>query len=66
MKEECDFLKGARGVYLRNVKDLHFPIYLEPELEEYYRNIALKKNKNLSLLVNMILQKEMELHNSYF
>ncbi|EKO51666.1 hypothetical protein LEP1GSC132_0294 [Leptospira kirschneri str. 200803703] len=64
MREEYDFSKRKRGVYSRDLKDLHFPVYLDPQLEEYYKNIALKKNKDLSTIINTILQKEMELHDS--
>ncbi|MBE8400232.1 toxin-antitoxin system, antitoxin component, partial [Leptospira borgpetersenii] len=45
MREEYDFSKGKRGIYSRDLKDLHFPVYLDPQLEEYYKKIALKKNK---------------------
>ncbi|EQA71157.1 hypothetical protein [Leptospira noguchii] len=64
MREEYDFSKGRRGVYLRDLKDLHFSVYLAPQLEEYYKKIALKKNKDLSTIINTILQREMELHDS--
>ncbi|WP_061209034.1 hypothetical protein [Leptospira borgpetersenii] len=47
MREEYDFSKGKRGIYSRDLKDLHFPVYLDPQLEEYYKKIALKKNKDL-------------------
>ncbi|EMK01452.1 hypothetical protein [Leptospira sp. B5-022] len=64
MREEYDFSKGKRGTYSRDLKDLHLPVYLDPQVEEYYKKIALKKNKDLSSIINTILQKEMELHNS--
>lgn len=64
MREEYDFSKGKRGIYSRDLKDLHLPVYLDPQVEEYYKKIALKKNKDLSAIVNTILQKEMELHDS--
>lgn len=64
MRDEYDFSKGKRGTYPRDLKDLHLPIYLDPQLEEYYKKIARKKNKDLSSIINAILQKEMELHDS--
>lgn len=64
MREEYDFSKGKRSLYTRDLKDLHFPVYLDPVLEEYYQRIAMKKKKDLSSIVNSILQKEMELHDS--
>ena len=64
MKNEYDFSKGKRGLYSRDIKDLHFPVYLDPKLEEYYQKIAEKKNIDLSTIINTILEKEMELHDS--
>ncbi|TGN00027.1 toxin-antitoxin system, antitoxin component [Leptospira dzoumogneensis] len=64
MREEYDFSKGKRNLYTRSLKDLHFPVYLDPALEEYYQKIAAKKKKDLSSIINSILQKEMELHDS--
>ncbi|OMI17384.1 hypothetical protein BUQ74_10385 [Leptospira weilii serovar Heyan] len=37
MREEYDFSKRKRGIYSRDLKDLHFPVYLDPKLEEYYK-----------------------------
>ncbi|MCR1795809.1 toxin-antitoxin system, antitoxin component, partial [Leptospira sp. id769339] len=56
MREEYDFSKGKRGTYSRDLKDLHLPVYLDPQVEEYYKKIALKKNKDLSSIINTILQ----------
>ncbi|TGK23335.1 toxin-antitoxin system, antitoxin component [Leptospira yasudae] len=53
MREEYDFSKGKRGVYSRDLKDLHFPVYLDPQLEEYYKKIALKKIK---ILVQLLIR----------
>ncbi|PJZ77502.1 toxin-antitoxin system, antitoxin component [Leptospira neocaledonica] len=64
MRDEYDFSKGKRGTYSRDLKNLHFPIYLDPKLEEYYKKIALKKNEDLSTIINAILKKEMELNDS--
>ncbi|TGL63298.1 toxin-antitoxin system, antitoxin component [Leptospira sarikeiensis] len=64
MREEYDFSKGKRGIHSRDVKEFQIPVYLDPQLEEYFKNIAKKKNQDLSSLINTILKKEMELHNS--
>ncbi|NCN11234.1 MAG: toxin-antitoxin system, antitoxin component [Leptospira sp.] len=64
MREEYDFSKGKRGIYSRELKDLHLPVYLNPKLEQYYQKIAEKKNIDLSTIVNSVLEKEMELHDS--
>ncbi|TGL19724.1 toxin-antitoxin system, antitoxin component [Leptospira bourretii] len=61
MREEYDFSKGKRGLYSRDINDLHFPVYLEPDLEKYYKNIASQKNTDLSVIINSILEKEKEL-----
>jgi hypothetical protein len=64
MREEYDFSKGKRGIYSRKLKDLHLPVYLNPKLEQYYQKIAEKKNIDLSTIINSVLEKEMELHDS--
>jgi hypothetical protein len=64
MREEYDFSKGKRGLYSRDKKDLKFPVYLNPKLEDYYQKIATKKNIDLNTIINTILEKEMELHDS--
>ncbi|EMJ64074.1 hypothetical protein LEP1GSC051_4510 [Leptospira sp. P2653] len=47
MRGEYDFSKRKRGIYSRDLKDLHFPVYLDLQLEEYYKKIALKRKKIL-------------------
>ncbi len=58
------FQKGSVVFVHEILKDLHFPVYLDPQLEEYYKKIVLKKKKDLRTIINTILQKEMELHDS--
>ncbi|MDF3822392.1 toxin-antitoxin system, antitoxin component [Leptospira sp. 96542] len=64
MRDEYDFSKGKRGLFSREKKDLHLPVYLNPKLEEYYQKIAQRKNLDLNTIINTVLEKEMELHNS--
>ncbi|QDK22056.1 toxin-antitoxin system, antitoxin component [Leptospira weilii] len=58
MREEYDFSKGKRGIYSRDLKDLHLPVYLDLQLEEYYKKIALKKKKDLRPLLIRFYKKK--------
>ncbi|XDD59540.1 toxin-antitoxin system, antitoxin component [Leptospira sp. WS58.C1] len=65
MRDEYDFSKGKPGTYSRDLKDLHFPIYLDPKLEEYYKKMAQKKNEELSTIINAITSKRIRLSGIY-
>lgn len=61
MKREYDFSKGVRGKFYRKGAELRFPIYLDAKLQEQVERIALKKGKDVSEMVNQLVQKEVEL-----
>ncbi len=61
MKEEYDFSNGVRGKFYREDAEFQLPIYLEPEIEKFYKKIAEKQNINLNKIINDLLSKDKEL-----
>ncbi|PHS19633.1 MAG: toxin-antitoxin system, antitoxin component [Kangiella sp.] len=61
MKKEYDFSQASKGKFYKKGADLHTPIYLEPELESYFSNLAKQKQQTVNEIVNLILNKEIEL-----
>ncbi len=61
MKQEYDFSKGARGKFYNAAAEFNLPIYLEPEIAEFVRKLAIKENVDQSQIVNMLLKKDKEI-----
>ncbi len=57
MKREYDFSKGIRGKFYNADAEFNLPIYLEPEIAEFVRKLAIEKNLERSQIVNMLLRK---------
>lgn len=60
MKREYDFSKGERGKFYRPNAELNFPIYLKPEIYDFLRIFAGKKNIEIETIVNDWLKKDIE------
>jgi len=60
MKKEYDFSKGERGKFYRPDAELSFPIYLEPEIADFLRNLAGKRNTEIETIVNDWLRRDIE------
>lgn len=60
MKKKYDFSKGERGKFSNPQAKLNIPIYLEPDIEEFIRKQAEKKNKDAESLVNELLRRDIE------
>ncbi len=60
MKKEYDFSKGERGKFYRRNAKLNFPIYLEPEIADFLRNLAGKRNTEIETIVNDWLRRDIE------
>jgi hypothetical protein len=43
MKKEYDFSKGVRGKFHNGDGKFNLPIYLEPEIAEFFQNCGLRK-----------------------
>ena len=60
MKQEYDFSNAERGKFFKPSVKMHLPIYLEPDIENFFRSIADKKNKDAVSLINELLRRDME------
>lgn len=61
MREEYDFSKGERGKFSRSDAVLHVPVYLDAEVQSTLAALATAKGMELSVLVNDLLRKDIEL-----
>jgi len=57
MKKEYDFSKGERGKFYRSDIQLNLPVYLEPDLLEYFPD-AQSVNKALRCLLPLVSSKK--------
>ncbi|MBW1616737.1 MAG: hypothetical protein JRJ49_09450 [Deltaproteobacteria bacterium] len=64
MKEEYDFSKGERGKFYNSNAKFNIPVYLEPDIAEYIKKIALKENMDIDEVVNDRLRKNIGLTQS--
>ncbi len=62
MKKHYDFSKGKKGVFfIKDKGDIHLPIYLDNDIEEFFSKIASSKGKDINSIINKVLKKEVEL-----
>ncbi len=61
MEKEYDFSNGVRGKFYNKDAEFQLPIYLEPEIESFFKNLAQKQQTNLNDIVNKLLLKDKEL-----
>ena len=61
MKDEYDFSVAERGKFFREGARLVPPVHLEPEVLDYLTERAASRGVSLSLLVNTLLKKNIEL-----
>lgn len=61
LKNEYDFSKGERGKFFDKNAVFHIPIYLDPEIESFYRSKAEEQNISLDTMINNLLSKDMKL-----
>lgn len=52
MKAEYDFSKGERGKFYHPDIELNLPVYLEPEIADFMRTLAGKKDTDVETIVN--------------
>ena len=64
MKKEYDFSKGERGKFYRQGIIFKLPVYLNEEVRMFVEQIAEKKHRDVSDVVNDILKSDMRLANS--
>ncbi|GAB6162195.1 hypothetical protein JCM12298_13540 [Desulfothermus naphthae] len=61
MKKEYDFSKGERGKFYNPNVEFYIPIYLDREILEVLEKVALRKDLEISSVVNQFLRKEIEI-----
>ena len=61
MRDEYDFSKGERGKFYRMNAQLQLPIHLEPQVQNTLAELATAKGVDLSVFVNELLKKDIEL-----
>ena len=58
---EIDFSTGQRGRFYRPQAQWHVPVYLNPDIQQYFLHRAKQRGIDFERLVNALLQKDMEL-----
>lgn len=61
MREEYDFSKGERGKFYRAGVELNLPIYLEPDVARFVRELAKSKDEEIETIVNNWLRQDIAL-----
>ena len=61
MKKEYDFSRGERGKFYHPDAELNFPVYLEPEIADFIRNLAGEKDTDIETIVNDWLKRDIGL-----
>jgi hypothetical protein len=61
MKAEYDFSKGERGKFYKPDAVFSFPVYLEPDIDEFMNKLANEKDINVQELVNEWLRVNIKL-----
>lgn len=61
MKREYDSSQGERGKFFREDVKLKLPVYLDDEVQDYFRERAEAKGLDVDRLVNDLLRREIAL-----
>jgi len=61
MKNEYDFSKGKRGRFYHPDAEFNIPIYLEPEIADFIKQIAFEKDTDMNDIVNDWLKNNIAL-----
>ena len=61
MKAEYDFSKAERGKFYHPGADFSFPIYLDPDVNDFLNMLAKQKQVDVQVLVNEWLRVNMKL-----
>ena len=61
MKKEYDFIKGKRGKFYRPDTVFSFPVYLEPDVNDFVSKLAEQKKVDVQDIVNDLLRADMKL-----
>ncbi|HID51380.1 MAG TPA: hypothetical protein EYP41_05005 [Anaerolineae bacterium] len=61
MKEEYDFSKGVRGKFFNADAVFNFPVYLEPDVDDFMSKLAEEQDVDVQKLVNEWLRVNIRL-----
>jgi len=61
MKPGYDFSVAERGKFYRAEAEFRFPIYLEPDVDEFVNVLAEERKMEVQELVNPLLRADMEI-----
>jgi len=61
MKREYDFSGAEQGKFYRRGGVIQLPTYLDAKVQAQVERVARKNGKDVSALVNQVVQKEIEL-----
>jgi hypothetical protein len=61
MKPSYDFSVAERGKFYRAEAEFRFPIYLEPDVDEFLSALAEKRNMDVQELVNKLLRADRDI-----
>ena len=61
MKKQYDFSKGERGKFYDPKAQFNLPIYLDPEMAKFIRELADSRNTDMNNIVNSLLRKNKDL-----
>jgi hypothetical protein len=61
MKKEYDFSKGERGKFYHPDVELNLPVFLDPDVAAFLREVAEKKGTEIESIVNDWLRKSIDL-----
>jgi len=65
MKAEYDFSKGERGKFYHPDAVFSFPIYLEPDVNDFMNQLANENGVEVQILVNEWLRANIKLIESF-
>jgi hypothetical protein len=61
MKKEYDFSKGERGKFYHPDLELNLPVFLDPDVAAFLRELAEKRGTEIGRIVNDLLRKSIDL-----
>jgi len=61
MKKEYDFSKGERGKFYRPDAEFSFPVYLEPDVDDFINQLAEERGLEVQGVVNEWLRANIRL-----
>jgi len=61
VKAQYDFSKAERGKFYRPDATFHLPLYLEPDVEAFIRQIADNRNVDMQTLINEWLRASIKI-----